>query len=33
MAAAHILILAVGSAGDVYPFIVIGQALRDRGMR
>jgi rhamnosyltransferase subunit B len=31
MAAAHILILAVGSAGDVYPFIVIGQALRARG--
>jgi rhamnosyltransferase subunit B len=31
MAAAHILILAVGSAGDVYPFIVIGQALRERG--
>ena len=28
---AHILILAVGSAGDVYPFIVIGQALRVRG--
>lgn len=28
---AHILILAVGSAGDVYPFIVIGQALRARG--
>lgn len=31
MAASHILILAVGSAGDVYPFIVIGQALRARG--
>ena len=31
MATAHILILAVGSAGDVYPFIVIGQALRARG--
>lgn len=28
----RILILAVGSAGDVYPFIVIGQALRARGM-
>lgn len=28
---AHILILAAGSAGDVYPFIVIGQALRARG--
>ena len=28
---AHILILAVGSAGDVYPFIVIGQALCARG--
>lgn len=27
----RILILAVGSAGDVYPFIVIGQALRARG--
>lgn len=27
----RILILAVGSAGDVYPFIVIGQALRTRG--
>jgi rhamnosyltransferase subunit B len=31
MAPSHILILAVGSAGDVYPFIVIGQALRARG--
>ncbi|OBV39463.1 glycosyltransferase [Janthinobacterium psychrotolerans] len=28
---AHMLILAAGSAGDVYPFIVIGQALRARG--
>lgn len=28
----RILILAVGSAGDVYPFIVIGQALRARGL-
>ena len=27
----RIVILAVGSAGDVYPFIVIGQALRRRG--
>lgn len=31
MPPSHILILAVGSAGDVYPFIVIGQALRARG--
>jgi rhamnosyltransferase subunit B len=30
-AARHILILAAGSAGDVYPFIVIGQALLRRG--
>jgi len=29
--ARHILILAAGSAGDVYPFIVIGQALLRRG--
>ena len=29
--ARHVLILAAGSAGDVYPFIVIGQALRRRG--
>jgi len=29
--ARHILILAAGSAGDVYPFIVIGQALLARG--
>jgi rhamnosyltransferase subunit B len=29
--ATRILILAVGSAGDVYPFIVIGQALLRRG--
>lgn len=27
----RVLILAAGSAGDVYPFIVIGQALRARG--
>lgn len=27
----HILIVAVGSAGDVYPFITIGQALKRRG--
>lgn len=27
----HILIVAVGSAGDVYPFIAIGQALLRRG--
>lgn len=31
MKTTRILILAVGSAGDVYPFIVIGQALRARG--
>ena len=29
--ARHILILAAGSAGDVYPFIVVGQALLRRG--
>nr|WP_315397938.1 glycosyltransferase [uncultured Duganella sp.] len=29
--ARHVLILAAGSAGDVYPFIVIGQALVARG--
>lgn len=27
----HALIVAVGSAGDVYPFIAIGQVLRQRG--
>lgn len=32
MKTTRILILAVGSAGDVYPFIVIGQALRARGV-
>ena len=29
----HVLISCVGSAGDVYPFIAIGQALRKRGHR
>jgi len=29
----HALISCVGSAGDVYPFIAIGQALRERGHR
>lgn len=29
----HALISCIGSAGDVHPFIAIGQALRDRGHR
>ena len=29
----HVLISCIGSAGDVFPFITIGQALRDRGHR
>lgn len=29
----HVLISCVGSAGDVFPFIAIGQALRERGHR
>lgn len=29
----HALISCIGSAGDVYPFIAIGQALRERGHR
>lgn len=29
----HVLLLPVGSHGDVHPFVGIGKALRDRGHR
>jgi len=30
---ANVLLVPIGSAGDVHPFVALGQALRDRGHR